>query len=66
MADEVSWTGDLRFDRPVATDADLVFGADFVAPRNDLTLLASLPGLRVQIRCIPPVRVELQAALPTI
>lgn len=64
MADEVSWTGDLRFDRPVATDADLLFGADFVAPRNDLTLLATLPGLTVQIRCIPPVRVELQAALP--
>lgn len=64
MADREGWGPDLRFDRPAAIDGTLVFGADFVAPRNDLALLATLPGLTVQIRCIPPVRVELRAELP--
>ena len=36
----------LLFDQPAATDANLVFGAGFVAPRDDLVVLASLPQLQ--------------------
>ena len=54
----------LRFDRPAPTDADLLFGANFVAPRNDLTVHAVLPLPGVDIRFIPPARLELQVLLP--
>lgn len=42
MPEPVSLQVHLRFDRPAPTDADLLFGADFVAPRNDLTVQAVL------------------------
>ncbi|HOA94764.1 MAG TPA: hypothetical protein PKJ79_13485 [Quisquiliibacterium sp.] len=54
----------LRFDRPAPTDADLLFGADFIAPRNDLTVQAVLPLPGVDVRFIPPARLELQVLLP--
>ena len=31
---------DLLYDRPAATNADLIFGADYVPPRNEVTVLA--------------------------
>ena len=34
---------DLLYDRPAATDADLIFGADYVPPRNDVAVQATLP-----------------------
>ena len=34
---------DLLFDQPAATDANLVFGANYIAPRDDVTLWATLP-----------------------
>lgn len=42
---------DLLFDRPAATDADLVFGAGFVPARDDVTVLATLPPPVVAIKC---------------
>ncbi len=57
---------DLLFDQPAATDADLVFGAGFIAPRNDVTVLASLPLPAVTIKFIPPARAELLAELPAL
>lgn len=54
----------LRFDRPAPTDADLLFGADFIAPRNDLTVQAVLPLPGVDVRFLPPARLELQVLLP--
>jgi hypothetical protein len=57
---------DLLFDQPAATDADLVFGAGFVAPRDDLVVLASLPLPVVSIKFIPPARAELLAELPAL
>lgn len=56
----------LLFDQPAATDADLVFGAGFVAPRDDLVVLASLPLPVVSIKFIPPARAELLAELPAL
>ena len=29
---------DLAFDRPAAQDAELIFGADYVPPRNDMAV----------------------------
>jgi hypothetical protein len=55
---------DLLFDRPAATDANLLFGANFVAPRNDLTIIAALPWPAATIKFIPPARAELLAELP--
>lgn len=56
----------LLFDQPAATDAELVFGAGFVAPRDDLVVLASLPLPVVSIKFIPPARAELLAELPAL
>jgi len=43
-ADPISATAvDLVFDQPSATDAHLVFGATYVAPRDDIRLSATLP-----------------------
>ena len=64
MAENESQQTDLLFDRPSATDANLLFGADFVPPRNDLRVLATLPLLAVTIKFIPPARAELLAELP--
>ena len=64
MADTQSRQADLLFDRPAATDADLVFGASYVAPRDDVTVRATLPLPCVAIKFIPPARAELLAALP--
>ena len=55
---------ELLFDRPVATDADLIFGADYVPPRNDVTVLATLPSPVASIHFIPPARLDVLAALP--
>ena len=55
---------DLLFDRPAATDADLIFGADYVPPRNEVTVLATLPLPVASIHFIPPARLDVLAALP--
>jgi len=55
---------DLLFDQPAATDADLVFGANYIAPRDDVTVRATLPLPVVAIKFIPPARAELLAELP--
>ena len=55
---------DLLFDRPAATDADLIFGADYVPPRNEVTVLATLPLPGASIHFIPPARLDVLAALP--
>lgn len=64
MSGSVSQGTDLRFGQPAPTDTDLLFGADFVAPRNDLTVQAVLPLPGVAITFIPPARLELLAQLP--
>lgn len=64
MAENESQQADLLFDRPAATDATLLFGADFVPPRNDLRVFATLPVPAVAIKFIPPARAELLAELP--
>ena len=64
MSGSVSQVSDLRFGQPAPTDADLLFGADFVAPRNDLTVQAVLPLPGVAITFIPPARLELLVQLP--
>ena len=55
---------DLRFGQPAPTDANLLFGADFVAPRNEITVQAVLPPPLADLRCIPNARLDLYAALP--
>ncbi|MCM3580821.1 MULTISPECIES: hypothetical protein [Ralstonia] len=55
---------DLLFDQPVATDANLVFGANYIAPRDDVTVRATLPLPVIAIKFIPPARAELLAELP--
>lgn len=55
---------DLLFDQPAATDANLVFGANYIAPRDDVTVRATLPLPVVTIKFIPPARAELLAELP--
>ncbi|MBK8336972.1 MAG: hypothetical protein IPL03_10420 [Sterolibacteriaceae bacterium] len=57
---------DLLFDQPAATDANLVFGANYIAPRDDVTVLATLPLPVVAIKFIPPARAELLAELPAL
>lgn len=57
---------DLLFDQPAATDAELVFGASFIAPRDDVVVLANLPLPVVAIKFIPPARAELLAELPAL
>ena len=57
---------DLPFDRPAAQDADLVFGADYVPPRNDMAVQATLPAPVASIHFIPPARLEVLAALPSL
>ncbi len=56
----------LLFDQPAAADADLVFGAGFAPPRDDVVVLASLPLPVVSIKFIPPARAELLAELPAL
>ena len=55
---------DLRFGQPAPTDANLLFGADFVAPRNEITVQAVLPPPLADLRLIPNARLDLYAALP--
>lgn len=55
---------ELLFDQPAATDANLVFGANYIAPRDDVTVRATLPLPVVAIKFIPPARAELLAELP--
>lgn len=55
---------DLLFDQPAATDAHLVFGANYIAPRDDMTVRATLPLPVIAIKFIPPARAELLAELP--
>lgn len=55
---------DLLFDQPAAADANLVFGANYIAPRDDVTVRATLPLPVVVIKFIPPARAELLAELP--
>lgn len=55
---------DLLFDQPAATDTNLVFGASYVAPRDDVTVRATLPLPVIAIKFIPPARAELLAELP--
>lgn len=57
---------DLLFDRPAATDADLIFGADYVPPRNDVALQATLPLPVASIHFIPPARLDVLAELPNL
>ncbi len=64
MPDSGSLQIHLRFDRPAPTDAHLLFGADYVPPRNDLTVQAILPLPGAAIKFIPPARVELLVQLP--
>ena len=47
---------DLLYDQPAATDADLIFGADYVPPRNDVVVQATLPLPVVSVAFIPPAR----------
>lgn len=56
----------LLFDQPAATDADLVFGANYIAPRNDVSVQARLPLPVVAIKFIPPAKAELLAELPAL
>ena len=55
---------DLLYDRPAALDADLIFGADYVPPRNDVVMRATLPLPVASVVFIPPARLELLAELP--
>ena len=59
---------DLLYDRPAAaaaaTDADLIFGADYVPPRNDVVVQATLPLPVASVAFIPPARLEVLAELP--
>ena len=66
MPDSGSLQIHLRFDQPAPTDAHLLFGADYVPPRNDLTVQAVLPLPVAAITFIPPARVELLVQLPAI
>jgi hypothetical protein len=64
MPDTESQQTNLRFDRPAALDANLLFGAEFVPPRDDVTLQVRLPPPVATIQFIPPARAELLAELP--
>ena len=55
---------DLLYDRPAALGADLIFGADYVPPRNDVVVRATLPLPVASFLFIPPARLELLAELP--
>ncbi|CAM5794018.1 hypothetical protein OPEN69S_03376 [Ottowia pentelensis] len=57
---------DLLYDRPAALDADLIFGAGYVPPRNDVVVQATLPLPVASVVFIPPARLELLAALPSL
>lgn len=56
----------LLFDQPAATDADLVFGANYIAPRDDVRVQVRLPLPAVAIKFIPPAKAELLAELPAL
>lgn len=64
MADTESQQTNLLFDRPAATDANLLFGAGFAPPRNELRVFATLPVPAAAIKFIPPARAQLLAELP--
>ena len=55
---------DLLYDRPAALGADLIFGADYVPPHNDVVVRATLPLPVASFLFIPPARLELLAELP--
>ncbi len=55
---------DLLYDRPAVTDADLIFGADYVPPLSDVTIQTTLPLPVVSIHFIPPARLDVLAELP--
>ena len=55
---------DLLYDQPAATDADLIFGADYVPPRKDVVVQATLPLPVASVAFIPPARLEVLAELP--
>lgn len=55
---------ELLYNRPAALDADLIFGADYAPPRNDVVLQATLPLPVASIAFIPPTRLEVLAELP--
>lgn len=55
---------DLLYDRPAATDANLIFGADYVPPPSDVVVQATLPLPVANIAFIPPARLEVLAELP--
>ena len=57
---------DLLYDQPAATDADLIFGADYVPPRNDVVVQATLPLPVVSVAFIPPARLAVLAELPSL
>lgn len=64
--EEASPQVQLRFDQLAPSSTNLVFGADFVVPRNDLTVRAALPLPVAAIAFVPPARIELVATLPTL
>ncbi|MBP7532631.1 MAG: hypothetical protein KA775_12485, partial [Ottowia sp.] len=55
---------DLLYERPAAAAADLIFGADYVPPRNDVVMQATLPLPVASVAFIPPARLEVLAELP--
>ena len=57
---------DLLYDQPAATDADLIFGADYVPPRNDVVVQATLPLPVVSVAFIPPALLAVLAELPSL
>ena len=54
----------LLYDRPAATDTDLIFSADHVLPRNDVVVQVTLPLPVASFGFIPPARLEVLAELP--
>ena len=55
---------DLLFDQPAATDANLVFGANYIAPSNDVTVRATLPLPVASIAFILLAQLDVLAELP--
>ena len=57
---------DLRFSFPPAESADLVFGQPdpSIVPRYDVTLAATLPGLKFSAKNIPDAKASVAATLP--
>ena len=55
---------DLLFEQPAATDANLVFGANYIAPSNDVTVRATLPLPVASIAFILLAQLDVLAELP--